>query len=850
MSYLPYKTNLSGWYVADGFATSSGDLQYSGRLPKTFGTGNLALADISGSGNSALVSAGGGVTGGGTVQFDRINGRPTITGSSGSLCTPIAYVVNEATNLISATALSMFVVMKVHSISSTAVASFDNDGVISVSVGSTVQGGLSMMLQNSVSVQRLCAINSSTSGADVIVTTPITLNKWGIGIMTHGSANLGIGWNDPLSIVTAASVGTTALAAAGSQFVIGMSAFLTKYFHGEVAEILVYNQNIASTSKNMARIMDYLRAKYFSPSTTWVTQMGHGDALEQSRNVASRRLWWTRAPLPTVSIEAPLSILDANLLDSVGVAGPAFPDRDAAGGGLDNATWARGHMRLYEKTLDCDRLTASVEMVDLRSISHSYVESGQAIRASSQQRQGIFVSSRGAVRSFNRTTAAYVVDPNSGAVVLKAADTEKVDADGVLIENGATNICLRSSFVSGLAGLTVSSSAWPTGGSVVLDTAPAIGLLFDTSITANSVKIVGATTPTSTSAVMCQHPAMTIRPTDDASAKSIVFSLDHYDDSALPLKFTLQRSGDSLYYNVATTAFTAGSSTAPVYNSVTAVTSGIGRYQINITTVSTSQTYTLAYGTGSSGGANQTNHVFHVQVEQGQFLTNAGTISVGVQPYFASSRIVTNATPVTRGPDELHLYDPTGVGVIPPTVFTLFLRFIPEWSAANVVYTDTYLPLAVAVPALPSIGSGNKAVLFVCGTQANSLYLLYNPTTGNLELVLFQNFAVAATATKSWSPVRGTLYTITCRLTSPTEGELGLPANTLSVFVDGVKGTDAAAAGTPTGFSQPFYFSNMLSWGNFGDSLEGHLKTLAGALDLLLTSPYALTDVEILEKSR
>ncbi len=95
--------------------------------------------------------------------------------------------------------------------------------------------------------------------------------------------------------------------------------------------------------------------------------------------------------------------------------------------------------------------------------------------------------------------------------------------------------------------------------------------------------------------------------------------------------------------------------------------------------------------------------------------------------------------------------------------------------------------------------------------------------------------ATTYTATKTASVTRGTTYSLGARWTSE-EGELGLSNYTLSVFVDGVKGTDVTAGAAPTTTAT-------------ADLDIGKIAALDGWIDGYLRQidsvPYVLTDEEM-----
>jgi hypothetical protein len=85
--------------------------------------------------------------------------------------------------------------------------------------------------------------------------------------------------------------------------------------------------------------------------------------------------------------------------------------------------------------------------------------------------------------------------------------------------------------------------------------------------------------------------------------------------------------------------------------------------------------------------------------------------------------------------------------------------------------------------------------------------------------------------------------TIGLRWTSDGDGDLGLPARTLSVFADGVKGTDATGASSAfSGFANPFYWGVGENQSNMANYLS---YTPNAWLGCIVSKPYAPTDGEM-----
>jgi hypothetical protein len=115
---------------------------------------------------------------------------------------------------------------------------------------------------------------------------------------------------------------------------------------------------------------------------------------------------------------------------------------------------------------------------------------------------------------------------------------------------------------------------------------------------------------------------------------------------------------------------------------------------------------------------------------------------------------------------------------------------------------------------------------------SNWFRVYYDVSAGNL-LFEIRAAGTTTTATKAWSPVRGTTYKIAARWTSSV-GELDLTARTHSIFVDGVKGTDATRAADPTRTAADMYRGGNSAGAACNASYTRHL-----------ISQVVLTDAEI-----
>jgi hypothetical protein len=215
----------------------------------------------------------------------------------------------------------------------------------------------------------------------------------------------------------------------------------------------------------------------------------------------------------------------------------------------------------------------------------------------------------------------------------------------------------------------------------------------------------------------------------------------------------------------------------------------------------TSRTLLISVFLKSGGTASRVSHLYHVQIEKGSF---------------ATSRIVTDGAAGTRVKTELSHSVTTAAKIYDPALGAFFCEVTPDWSSSD-------------------LGSTEDMFLFAMTTAGATDYdaLYYDASAG--AWVFVRNVGASTyTATKTAAVTRGTTYKIACRWTG-VEAELGLTAYTISVFVDGVKGTDVTSA-APT-FTSP----ETLYRGSGG----GFVNHANGAVREVRIFPYALADEEI-----
>lgn len=550
------------------------------------------------------------------------------------------------------------------------------------------------------------------------------------------------------------------------------------YCDGWLAEVIIYSSSLSGGDKTL--INAYLRDKFFSSAP------GQN---EQIRDTLSRRLWMLRRAPGILEVEVPLALLDADILDRIAVEAEFGPAPAAAGWG--GKKWQRRAFTIQRQEWNIGARTVKLTLLDRRPLDCLLWDTGCTDERNSSARQGGVARLRkGLGFTFSRQSNAWPVNPADSTAVTYCANNERaISQTGELLEEARTNECLRSSFASGTTGLTLAGTG-TNGSAIAVDTAD---LFFDQATTPNSLKFTAGSPHAAE--LRATFPATASWATTPARV-----TIDHKTDNGEGLYWRLQRSGDSNYWNDSTGAWGAGS----VDNACATSTSrnpSNRSISKSVTMDATSRTLTLSVFLQSGGTASRVSHLYHVQIEKGTY---------------PSSRIVTDAAAVTRVKTQLSHDVTTALKDYDPALGGLWCQVTPNWSSSELGSTeDMYLYY------METNGGADHDALFY---DASAGAWVFERKVGGSTY----------TASKTASVTRGTTYSIGCRWTG-VEAELDLPAYTISVFVDGVKGTDATSA-VPTFTSPETLYRGSDS--SFAKQANGQVREWR-------IFPYAPTDEEI-----
>lgn len=502
-----------------------------------------------------------------------------------------------------------------------------------------------------------------------------------------------------------------------------------------------------------------------------------------AREVASRELRMFRRPLPLVEITGPLAWADVELGTDLALTHTAYPSPD--GLGARSKEWQRASIRVLEQSIDLDNWQVALKGLDLRHLLCRFWDTMRSEERATGASPGPARLDPGVLRAFSRGSLAWVRNGAAAAqgqvqLIEVGADVEKLEGVlGGLFEEDRENRILNSAFISGV------STNWTPTGNVAVDTSV---LLFEGSVTPQSARF--ARTGTNNERLAAAAIAY-------SGGQVLTLSGWHLDDSGAAMGWSAQRSTDSWWWNDSTQAWQAGA----VVNTFP-VRSDWEMDQSNpIVLAAGAQSITITFYAETASG--QVAHLGVAQLEEGRY---------------ATSPIVTEGSAVTRGPDTLRVEN-DGEGVWLPGQGTFRATFRPGFSRDPDILEDNVL-----------INITNE------GDGDTYDRLFYRNSTGQFRFERYLGGPVFV-ATFQIDVVRGVEYHVVGRAVGES-GELDLAAHTLSVFVDGVRGTDAVASGP----------SNAGGWLDIGSKRGIEQSSWAGGhLSDVSVSPFVLHDSEILD---
>lgn len=536
--------------------------------------------------------------------------------------------------------------------------------------------------------------------------------------------------------------------------------------------------------------------------TSMWAEIDHAPAVQPAqtsmpRLVASQILRLFRLPSGRVLITLRASALDMPIMGDFFLEHYAGPYTD--GGGWSDEVWHKRRLRVVSQSHDPVAGTVTIEALDLRNYAVTHWDtmvSPFAVRTTETIISGPARLTRGTTRTFDRDSAAWVAEVG-GVVVDLGTDQEKTGPDGTLFEGKSRNIVQNSSFQLG-----ATHADWGVvGGAVVA--AETADLLFDSDVSTESMKITGPNPFTGDDGVN-QTATHAGNFTVDG-----VLSIDYKADDAGAL--LIQDNVTSDFWNFSTEAWGA----ADTGRLSLPASSAIDRVQAHVEIVSSGATYLI--GIRVADVDDTVMRVYHVQFE-------GETTTFDRFATHASSRIVSGTTSATvREQDALSITNDQERPAVVAAQGTAIVKIKSTWTSQQ--WDDS-----ATLGSIPILG------IFRVTGFSNAFTLRYAPDAGSTRGFTFAAHAATVFFNNDEFATVGDERIVACRWTGPN-AELGLAANTISMFVDGVLlGSSAGSATTHTS-------DGVLEIGT--DTSGAPLAPCDAFLSQLEFLPYVLTDEEI-----
>lgn len=449
-------------------------------------------------------------------------------------------------------------------------------------------------------------------------------------------------------------------------------------------------------------------------------------------------------------------MLDNELMDDISLSHYAHPLTPILGEVDENgvlrtglAGWQRVLTQFREEEINLNTLTVSIMLRDRRWDLLTFYDSGRTLRTLANIEDGVALLMRGLTREYTRPSVMWLEDPGSDLVVELDLDQRPTGRDGFRPESFASQILLRTSFVSGVAGLT------HTGAGTGVAESPAESPLFDEEVSDNCL-LLTAGNPHGSDGVETWPTSNTMPATGN-----LRFSIDHKDDAGAVLDWQIERTSDNQFFDDSDGTYNVGSTwnALPVRETRTRDRS---TFKVPL---ATGDSVILRLRQASGGTVSRENRVYHVQLE------NNGIGHV-------TSRIVSDTTAVAR---ELQLYE-LDMLCFQVEQGRFHCRFTPDWDAADMNVTGNF----------PTFFQVWFNVADDITKKEDGYLLYYNGGLGNTLTFEVRIAGVQHTVDIPWTPVRGTTYIVACRWVTMDRSEFEHPAGAISVFV-GIDGSIAAA---------------------------------------------------------
>lgn len=527
-----------------------------------------------------------------------------------------------------------------------------------------------------------------------------------------------------------------------------------------------------------------------------------------------------RSHIPSGILEAELraDALDIDLMDDFEVVHSQGPHPSGNGWVDTNPR----KLRCIRSDLELNTMKVSMEAIDLHDYAAMFWHTGISpynVRSDERYPDGPAVLHPGATETFERSIGvkgtqykAWIIDASDSVAELSSSKM-RIGPNGLLIEGSNTNQLVNSAFFDGFTNWTRSSTT--------LTTLDADTLFFYDNVatgfsgTNQTLKLTGSTSAIASNVIfttVAAYPALN-------GGETFNVGCYHKDNSTHAPAIRIHSTEISLDWNAGTT----GWDQPVVLNRLQSSTSN-WEFE-NIVAVFTTSA-SVWPEVGLYAPTTDYTNIGNTQV----------TYQLGLGSASASSPIPTMSSAVGIGAETLNYTSNTGRRLLSEKAGTLLARI--------------RFPYGVSLGGLGGVTTGIETGLSIASVYYDSnnwLTLTYSgiwasSTGGTGDIGFCINAAgVRQTAflpTTVLDVSSGTFYNIAARWTS-TDGELGLPSRTLSIFGDGVKGVDAQQTTdmAPT-TSAKLYLGNSSSF----TTLLNYRAIELSHIEIL---PFALSSAEI-----
>ncbi len=534
-----------------------------------------------------------------------------------------------------------------------------------------------------------------------------------------------------------------------------------------------------------------------------VDYVGVPQRLGATRFQSSTELNLFRMAQTVIQVPSPERFADVPILGEIDLTHIALPSTETERG---REPWQRTNAIKLRETVNLNNPASPLilTLLVMRWVRVTFWDTMETELAPSAFMDGVARLDSGVERTFARASDVYVENPAAAVqgsiqVVKLGDDHEAICTGGTLFEQASTNNWVRSSFIGNVETGWTSAGEGSNGSAIALSTEE---LLFHPDITPTTMKFT-AGNPIHVADLSATGTASA------AIADSTVCcaSFDHLDlDDAAPLYYQVIRDSGGVvrYWRDSDSTWQAGATWNAMTGSESWHRHATKPMDIGVNAPDATLQARVGIPT-ATGVAGQINYLAHAQLEQ--------------LPY-PTSRIPTITTTETRVATDSRMTNDHGKRIFsaePEEPMTGFFEFQAEWN-------DTDLP-----------ASAVREFWRAHFQAADLARVFYNEATARL-VFRYRAAGVNNSAEFDTAIVRGQWYKVAWRKVS-TAAEYGNATHTISIWVDGVKGTDDTGVG-PMGAAPAettFYMGHDNTPTNHADAIMRRFRII----------PVALSDDEI-----